>query len=638
MHAYASLVICVVVSVRSQEMVLSFVHALAVCLSYKDFQELSDRATLLAEALSDMDEKFLPSRQSANQGTLLGSTLTAFTEGKRILSEARLGLSQCKTTQAQLAPFFEKLESFGKALKALCSSYVSLSDQVFATLSALAQAISKTYTQEMSGVLPEFMPSSETDCVKGVMRTWLRVDATGTEALLTPILHVRLTAPMLLEWVNSTAEQHERSDMAFAITTVLTPLLQNNCPIYRNAARAHRLAQWMARCSAFMQVEDPEASTQLDDVAALQKGYKDVTKPFDASAEEAEAYCAGMGAAMQPPLLAPGGDFCKRASAIVSAKGQQLCAPIRQAFETVFGEVPLRARMIEGLSPSTLEHIASTLVPSSAYQSAIEFSKSTGDDLMHLQLQACHRVYEFRRAMAKAEQVAKVDLLEGKELKERRASQRQCDVIQEQRSRYSALDKFFELNSHAFDVDVINSEALHVDTFDTMMDWVHVASMCGKDVFQLESRFSRVWSADLSNLRDAINTFCPQWASKRETILSEEPLAQEFMNMPQAHYEAIGPLTREVDRQLKLIAGISGAPLIDPALCKSCKTAIKFGVTTVVFRFVVVTTRRDFVKLTSEAECSKAVNSLYQAISGKHVPLTSQMENELEAWATGKTG
>ena len=72
--------------------------SVAICLSFKDFESLEERAEVLEEALENLDKRHLPKKQSGTSGNVLGSTLMAFTNGEKIVREARQHRSQLKNT------------------------------------------------------------------------------------------------------------------------------------------------------------------------------------------------------------------------------------------------------------------------------------------------------------------------------------------------------------------------------------------------------------------------------------------------------------------------------------------------------------------------------------------------------------
>ena len=83
----------------------------------------------------------------------------------------------------------------------------------------------------------------------------------------------------------------------------------------------------------------------------------------------------------------------------------------------------------------------------------------------------------------------------------------------------------------------------------------------------------------------AIDTFCPLWEPKRETLCTEKELVKQLAFMQPSHYKAIGPLCKRLKHQLKLMRTFKDPAMIDVTLAKEVTRMCDFGVETVAFVF-----------------------------------------------------
>ena len=79
-----------------------------------------------------------------------------------------------------------------------------------------------------------------------------------------------------------------------------------------------------------------------------------------------------------------------------------------------------------------------------------------------------------------------------------------------------------------------------------MLDLHAVWSSVEREKHRLDTEFRESWANDLRSLHDAVDTFCPKWKLKRESMLQDQAIGIALLTMKADHSRAIGPVVTEL--------------------------------------------------------------------------------------------
>ena len=264
------------------------------------------------------------------------------------------------------------------------------------------------------------------------------------------------------------------------------------------------------------------------------------------------------------------------------------------------------------------------------YDAAVKWAMETGDNLLNQQVQAVVFVHKFQKSLILAEQASRKSL-NAKLLKDRIPSSPTVKVIQDMRSTLNALLKFVEQHDDIFDDGIGDQHYMHLPSLAKTLALRSLLASAEKQSQALLSKVTHVYEEDIRALVQAIDEICPKWQHKAETMLSDRDLVQQFLSMTEPRTAALGPMISTLSNYMAALK--SQPPLINPAV--NAQATITYGIQTGVYKYVIDAIERDFLKLSSPAECEAAVKRLRAAVSQKNVHLTKEMEASLDAWASG---
>lgn len=133
----------------------------------------------------------------------------------------------------------------------------------------------------------------------------------------------------------------------------------------------------------------------------------------------------------------------------------------------------------------------------------------------------------------------------------------------------SLLDK-----DSAFDPAALSNDPSHINDFDQLVEFRSVIASHHHETHTLRNALRDLWERDLRKKMEALRKLCPQWEECRETLLDERTLVQEFLQMGQASYNAIGPLAQEIRSDAQSLKKIQGMP---KQLIKAADETANFG-------------------------------------------------------------
>ena len=610
-----------------EDTIAEFVSAFAICISYEDFDQLIDRVDFLSESLAKMDEHIPSAGQS--RGSILGTTVSTFPVGSKMVADARVRLAKARLTINALDPFFHLLAGLHEAVKRVCGSLLSTNDQVFEVISDNATDLAQHFKKKMVNVLPGYVPSPNTPEVKDALTCWLLADWQASVSLVKPALRRSTTAEALSDWAKQSSGARSRVSKVHLLSLALKPLMDTNGSLCRNVMQCHGLIQWLSDVAESLQ----KRSDELDVVQKLQKGFKEYLKPF--MADEGIEVPSVIDSQMSP-VFSKEGAYAAYVKGVLHDRGNAQLKPLKIVLVAIFPSVPLRLMSVESYPDASIKAISDSTLPKSEVQSCLKWATDTADSLLHIQLQCCSLVRDLFVSVCNAEIATRKYFRTGIAINERKVSDVQIEILHDLRSTFGAFEKFVEGSLHAFDSEEILKDHMHVNCFDDIMDLKSVHASVQSEVRRLESRFGSSWSEDFNKIVAAVTAYCPRWHDKKECLLSERGMVTEMMNMSEKHVNAIGPLCHELKAMEATVKKLTnGCKLVDANFMKTVHTTIQFGIETVVYRSILVCTEKDWHSLSSPAECAAAVKELRERINGKGVELSDELQECLDSWESG---
>ena len=116
----------------------------------------------------------------------------------------------------------------------------------------------------------------------------------------------------------------------------------------------------------------------------------------------------------------------------------------------------------------------------------------------------------------------------GKQMSVRSIRKEQVSVLKDLKSLRDGFHTFME------DHESVVAGPMHVTVADSLID----VTAFGTTTVQRQSQriftvFGESWSADLLNLTNGINNWCPAWEPARDSLLTNRALVQAFIGMPE---------------------------------------------------------------------------------------------------------
>ena len=111
-------------------------------------------------------------------------------------------------------------------------------------------------------------------------------------------------------------------------------------------------------------------------------------------------------------------------------------------------------------------------------------------------------------------------------------------------------------------------------------------------------------------------------------------LVKAMIDMPAKHYEAIGPLCRELEKMMQLARSVIGGETAQHELFKSASDAVLHGIETVSFSYVICHLRDVWPRevksgdITSPAQSKNQVEQLRSEVKDRNVRFTDEIEAE----------
>lgn len=281
-------------------------------------------------------------------------------------------------------------------------------------------------------------------------------------------------------------------------------------------------------------------------------------------------------------------------------------------------------------SAEELAALASIELPTDLFEKACSWATDVQDGKLLLQLTAMRITLDAARSMALAETQLRQAVAAGS--KGNRICKKHVEVFNDLHSRYAALVTFTGTSESSMHAD---SDDFHLPNADDMLNFSGVSVALAAESSRLQHALPALWSAGVKDLLAAVNAFVPAgWEPFKERVLQTPAILKAFLDMPEVHYNRLGPLAKHIDSSIVMIK--SAGRHLDVNLEKAAKDARNLASTTAVFKFVITAVKKDFLSLPSPAECADAVQKLRGHISPFKVQLSAELEQELEDWGSGK--
>ena len=259
------------------------------------------------------------------------------------------------------------------------------------------------------------------------------------------------------------------------------------------------------------------------------------------------------------------------------------------------------------------------------------YAKEAGDAYLHFQLQLVSATFDTMVALEQLELCKRGFLGEGTKYPDREICPEQTEKIEAVRSRVKALQMVWGNG----DNQVASGDATHVQTFDTCADFGVVVASCDSESRRLQAAFSEAWTKDLQQMLRVIDTFCPKWQDKRDTLCKEKELVKQLANMKKEHYNSIGPLCKRLKDQLKLAKTFKEPAMIEASLSKEVLEKCDFAVETVAFAYFFHHTEHLWLTIDNPAVAARNVDKMEKELADTGAVITDEMQDLLDRWRSG---
>ena len=611
----------------------SFVDGFSVLVHHEEFDDIENRVYFMTEAFESVDAA-LPNTSKGHPGTAVGSTLWAFPAGRSLIESYRLALSKAVVTNQKLRPFQAKLQSFYDSLMAL-TGFLGCHSSVLDALSGLGAAISVAFSGELTAILPDFMPDAGHPRVKEPMTLWLTKLQDAIVECLGGVVKVGATKADLSSWMPATENARARLRQCSEVTTSLRALMEDS-PLLRFAQTGVSLCKWLEACRSFLAHPLSFSVEQLQD---MQRHYRACVQPLEHVPHGAADFSQALLAFQRSTLLASDGEYVQAVNSSFSHAGAAHLTDALDQFRSILGmspgSGPFHVVALEALSTDALQAISIAEFNDEPYNRACEWSRGFSDDLLRVQLQALHHTATVHKHLAAAEVVARQYFQRGLPMKDRCVRAEQMDALQAARCRVAALEQFGSSRIHIFDASVVASAAVHVPHADGLLNFRSVLSSVVAEAHRVEKMYQDAWTSDIQKLMDGITAVCPKWEGREESLMTDVAVVRSFLEMSPKHVDGLTSFCVELKRQVKALQKSNVAGIMAPQLMKLARATVDHGVKSAVFRAVVVCTHREWLTLTDQEACERAVKKLRLNIKDKYVQLPEQMEDALTAWENG---
>ena len=651
--------------------VASFIESMSVCLTAEEIPNLDDRRELLSTALTTLGG-MMPDKTTKQQGTKLGCTLYMFLPGKAVLLTAAAHLDKCALTLSVMKPFIVLIDGLASMLDvpeiSLTKSSTSLlaDDGRVVPINNQLRLVGESMQTSFGDCLPDFVPTAAVGSVKRLVHTWLAALVAGSADVLRPLISGSgLSSERIAHWVEATEGIRNTLTTCFELFTVFHLLVEEDTVIWKTLRSLHDAMRWFpkfntlelvnskddsrAHCKAILElhntfVEMCSGTVEVPPCELLFDKYtcEILDQPSDAQLEEVVSFNQRIGClqglANKAFFSDEHGPYRQAVVTGLWEDAKEQVTPLIEAFTSQFGV--LAASRLQSIFPLRLSdeqftRIATREPDVGMISSAREWADQAGDRLLGFQLEAVTFTIDMRRSLAQLQCVYNKDIRGSDSVKKRRVSGLQTEAIYNTQCAFKAFQTFVEAHHDSFDEEVCATAAatMHLPDLNNIIDLRAVWSSVEREQHKLFGAFCSSWSRDLRGIHDAINTFCPKWQLRRESMLEDQATVDAFLAMKPEHYNAIGPLVGELTSQLDLIEKVPGA--IDPPLKAACAGIANYGIETVAFLCVVRALVTDFPLLKDQDVVDKAVLELEKTLEPTQVAMTNEMQKAIEAWKNG---
>ena len=639
-----------------------FATGMSILLDIRSF-EVEERVELGREALKNIDAA-CPDPLSGNEGTLLGVTLTRFDSGRRLLEDGRLHVKQCERFLQLRQLKEERLGVFRSALQVISEDILGADENARNNLRTAWESLLQTvFTKEFKELLEEVLDFTyaefkASDELADVQEAVKQI-AHSALLMLKPVLHPALAQTTdfgrLHDWSLSTGQARCNLATIVAMLRKGEEMIDQTRVAWRNLTRLCNLSNFLNECSEFLSnPEDPSFTVPC--LKTMQKSYKATMSKSEALEDEEQPNAQDDGLLqeaplkslvprlMQSPLFTAGGNnsyISTIKSRLVSTEGRPLADRVHGWWVEFFGEQSLQNISLDQRDQEQLEADAKSHKESVSQEGAKSlgeaitesmcYAQEAGDAYLHCQLQLVSAIFNTMVALEELELCKRRFLGEGTEYPDREICPEQTMKIESVRSRVKALQLVWGNG----DIQVASGDATHVQTFDTCVEFGAVVASCDRESRRLQAAFRDAWTEDLQQMLRVIDTFCPKWQDKRDTLCKEKELVKQLANMKKEHYNSIGPLCKRLKDQLKLAKTFKEPAMIEASLAKEVLEKCDFAVETVAFAFFFHHTENLWLTIDNPAVAARNVDKMEKELADTGAVITDEMQDLLDRWRSG---
>ena len=475
-----------------------------------------------------------------------------------------------------------------------------------------------------------YVPSADTPAVKSAVDLWQAAVLLAAVTVLQPALKNSLDGETLQNWHAGTKASMERIGKIIIETDVMMSkgmLVQG--ALLKNILRCRDLEAWLASAVQMLQTDDDgnPKNPALDELLASVAEYRKQRKAVELigviadegapGAAASQTLAVGINAMLSSPVFCDGGLYHRRVKQTLETEGAATLLDFIQQMHAVVSPDRVKQTQLFELDKADDRFIAEILdmpdISEEAHARAVQWAQDTNDGLLRVQIQIAMLARLFIQSLAAAEtcfrKFVRVEAGQPpRPMSQKSIRAEQVSVLLNIVACRDSFLGFVEENATASQQSTLE-DTLHLKSLDNLVDLKVFPAFVSNQCARILTAFATSWTADVSQVMQGINRWCPAWEPCRETILSNREVVKSFLAISDNSLTGIATFCVELRRQLDELAQVSKLKVMAADLVIAAGRTVKFAAETVVYHELIVSDQVNWPKLNSPAECSIGVSA-----------------------------
>lgn len=350
-----------------EENVMEFIGAMTILVGYEGWPDLAERVQLLGEA-AEYIQKVIPGDK--NPGNKLGSVLTAWPKGKKILDEAVLHWEKGKKTLMETEQFGVLCNDVTKNLEALAPGFGQVAGSVVASAVNSLNRCRDFVVDGFKDCLWDFIPTASTPKLAAITTAWIALLSKDVRALIGVLCTEKVDEAALKSWFDSSQAVRERLRLCIEATERCKNIM-GVAPEGKLLLDAWSIVQALVTMRDFMESTSPP----MEMCQNLQKW---LATSFASGSDDVTQAMTGF---MKSPIMASNSALRMKLQESLMAH----CAAQLKDFKTFMCEFFKEGSNVVSLKTSTIEvvkEIAAKEFNENDFNAVVRWASGTGDHLM----------------------------------------------------------------------------------------------------------------------------------------------------------------------------------------------------------------------------------------------------------------